>query len=128
MYKGHVVKVVDLNPADEIAYILALLCCNLERDLEPDVLANATQLSVSISTNELKLVHELVTFAVKLLEPAQGTLFAHRQLYEQEAEVLGEQLRNHPNASLTTTFSFLCAYMHRAVESPKQDTSASFQP
>lgn len=120
-------KVIDLNPADKIAYILALLCTKLEHDLEPEVLAETAQLSVDIHSEELTLVHALVTYAAKVLEPAQDALFAHKEL-EQEAEVLGEQLRNHPNASLTTTFSFLCAYMHRAVESPKQDTSASFQP
>lgn len=121
-------KVVGLNPADKIACILAALCTVLERDLSPDAVQDATQSNVVIHREEETLADDLVLFALKILESSADALLAHAEYYTQEALVLGERLSNRPNASLTTTFSFLCAHMQRRLETPENNTPISFQP
>lgn len=121
-------KIDDLNPADKIACILAMLCRELEQDIEPAELEKIKDLSVTIRQQEEALVHNLSSYALTVLDSGEDKLRAHKESYEREAAKLEEQLQEHPNSSLLTTFSFLCAYVNRALTSPQENTAISFQP
>lgn len=120
-------KIDELNPAEKIAFVLALLCRTLEHDMEPGELAKATQLNVDLCVEEEPLAHNLAAYALKVLETSGEDLVKNRENFEQEAEHLASQLNEFNNVFLITTFSFLCAYVQGTMESLNEYSASSFR-